>query len=120
MYLGRIVEFGPAAAVLGDPQHPYTKDLLAAVPGAKIPAIPVSSPGHDDAALRIVADVEPADPHHPPPGCRYHPRCPIGPAVRTDREICRTEAPSTDHRHRAACHFAAGADDRTAAIAVTK
>jgi peptide/nickel transport system ATP-binding protein len=120
MYLGRIVEFGPAAAVLGDPQHPYTKDLLAAVPGAKAPAISTNSSGHDEAALRIVADVEPADPHHPPPGCRYHPRCPIGPAIRTDREICRTEAPSTDHRHLAACHFAAGTDAETAAVALTK
>jgi peptide/nickel transport system ATP-binding protein len=103
MYLGRIVEHGPAAQVLNDPQHPYTRDLLEAVP----------DPGHaefaelePDPAVAAVADAEPADPHQPPAGCRYHPRCPIGPLVRTDREICRTAEPTNEHRHDAACHFA--------------
>ncbi len=53
---------------------------------------------------------EPADPHAPPPGCRYHPRCPIGPLVHPDREVCRTDEPGTDHAHGAACHFAPAPD----------
>jgi peptide/nickel transport system ATP-binding protein len=102
MYLGRIVEHGPADAVLTDPQHPYTRDLLAA-----LPELGQSGGGPTEA--------EPADPHHPPTGCGYHLRCPIGPLVRPDRDRCRTETPSTDdHRHHAACHFAASTDpDRT-------
>ncbi|GAB3892118.1 hypothetical protein GCM10029964_066400 [Kibdelosporangium lantanae] len=58
MYLGRIVEYGPAAEVLADPQHPYTRELLAAA------ADPLGAPDTED---------EPADPHHPPSGCRFHP-----------------------------------------------
>ncbi len=100
MYLGRIVEHGPTEAVLADPQHPYTRDLLAALPEM----------GQSGAGA---TDVEPADPHHPPPGCHYHPRCPVGPLVRADRDRCRTETPSTDHRHHAACHFAALASEPT-------
>ncbi|NYJ04132.1 ABC transporter ATP-binding protein [Petropleomorpha daqingensis] len=99
MYLGRIVEHGPADQVLGDPQHPYTRDLLAALPDTPRPTV-------TDPALAVVAAAEPADPHAPPPGCRYHPRCPIGPLVNPDRGICLTAEPTTDHRHAAACHFA--------------
>jgi peptide/nickel transport system ATP-binding protein len=104
MYLGRIVEVGPARDVLGNPQHPYTKELLAAAPRRGSTSLPPL----DEA---LVADVEPADPHHPPAGCRFHPRCPIGPLIRTDREHCLTLDPTAeaDHRlHRAACHHAAG------------
>jgi len=104
MYLGRIVEVGPARDVLGNPQHPYTKELLAAAPRRGSTALPPP----DEA---LVADAEPADPHHPPAGCRFHPRCPIGPLIRTDREHCLTLDPTAeaDHRlHRAACHHAAG------------
>ena len=103
MYLGRIVEHGPAAQVLTDPQHPYTRDLLAAVPDS-VHAAPAG--GRADAVPAAVAAAEPADPHAPPPGCRYHPRCPIGPLVHPEREVCRTTEPTTDHRHAAACHFA--------------
>src|SRR3954452_23953640 len=104
MYLGRIVEYGLAEQVLTDPQHPYTRDLLAAVPDAsaarQLP--PLAGP-----ALAAVAAAEPADPHHPPAGCRYHPRCPIGPLVHPERQVCRTTEPPADRRHAAACHFAA-------------
>ncbi|MDT0263085.1 ABC transporter ATP-binding protein [Jatrophihabitans lederbergiae] len=103
MYLGRIVEHGPAAQVLTDPQHPYTRDLLAAIPGTDEARF---SAAGGNPALAVVAAAEPADPHAPPPGCRYHPRCPIGPLVHPERDICRTTEPSADHRHAAACHFA--------------
>lgn len=109
MYLGRIVEFGPAAELLGDPQHPYTRELLAAAPRRGALALDAEEL---DPALRAVADAEPADPHHPPPGCRFHPRCPIGPLVRPDRELCQTVDPTPDagrHRHHTACHYAAAA-----------
>jgi len=104
MYLGRIVEHGPAAQVLADPQHPYTRDLLAAVPGEQHAG--PDGPG-GPAVPAAVAAAEPADPHAPPPGCRYHPRCPVGPLVRPELQICRTIGPAAADRHAAACHFAA-------------
>ncbi len=69
MYLGQVVEAGPAEAVFASPRHPYTKALLAAaVPGAKVPI-----------------QGEPPSPANPPTGCRFHPRCPEA------EERCRTE-----------------------------
>jgi peptide/nickel transport system ATP-binding protein len=107
MYLGRIVEVGRADDVLLDPQHPYTRELLAAAP--RPGATPLDLPPGDP-ALRRVADAEPADPHHPPEGCRFHPRCPVGPLVRPERGVCRERDPdAAEHQHRAACHFAPAA-----------
>lgn len=111
MYLGRIVEAGPAAQVLTDPKHPYTRDLLAAAPSARRNLL-------DDAGDDPLADTEPADPHHPPAGCRYHPRCPIGPLVHPDRTVCVTADPAGDaagRPHSAACHFAAAHPTRRSA-----
>src|SRR5580658_3065217 len=99
MHMGRIVEAAPAAEFFRAPQHPYSRTLLDAVPqlatasGAS-PWTPVG---------------EPSDPHEPPAGCRFHPRCPVGPTVAADRDICRTLDPgagAADRPHRAACHFA--------------
>ena len=107
MYLGRIVEHGPAAEVLADPQHPYTRDLLAAVPDPDGPRPADEEPGP---AVLAARDAEAADPHHPPRGCRYHPRCPVGPVVHPERVVCRTTEPSSAHRSAAACHFAPSAE----------
>jgi oligopeptide transport system ATP-binding protein len=86
MYLGRIVEEGPAGQVFGAPRHPYTRALLAAVPGTGAKAPPLEG------------DVP--SPIAPPPGCRFHTRCPH------TRAVCREQVPLLDGAaHRAACHL---------------
>ncbi|KES04906.1 peptide ABC transporter ATPase [Streptomyces toyocaensis] len=105
MYLGRIVECGPAHDVLADPQHPYTRELLAAAPQRDGSAWADTGQGEG-----AVTEVDPPDPHHVPAGCRFHPRCPVGPLVRPDRAECLTLDPtpgSAGRVHGAACHFAA-------------
>jgi len=67
MYLGRIVEQGSARVVVADPQHPYTRALVAAVPR--------SDGGRRDLAL--MPKGEAPDPSAVPSGCRFHPRCPV-------------------------------------------
>jgi len=64
MYLGRIVEIGPAEEVLQRPRHPYTKALLNVVPEA-------------GGSTRPILQGEPPDPTRIPAGCRFHPRCPV-------------------------------------------
>jgi len=64
MYLGRIVEIGPAEEVLQRPRHPYTKALLNVVPEA-------------GGVERPILSGEPPDPTRIPGGCRFHPRCPV-------------------------------------------
>ena len=93
MYLGRIVEEGPAGAIFENPQHPYTRALLSAVP----------VPDPATKRSRIVLEGEPPSPLRPPSGCPFHPRCPH-PAK---DEVCRTLRPDLTPRgpdHRAACH----------------
>lgn len=80
MYLGQIVEEGPTEQVLGDPQHPYTRALLEAVPSL--------DPRARRSAERIRLRGEVPSPAQPPAGCRFHPRCPLV----FDR--CRREAPA--------------------------
>lgn len=63
MYLGRIVEIGPAEEVIGNPTHPYTRALVDAIPDL----------GRESRVL----PGEPASPLSPPTGCAFHPRCPI-------------------------------------------
>jgi peptide/nickel transport system ATP-binding protein len=101
MYLGRIVEVGPAEEVLTRPLHPYTQALLDVVPEA----------GGID---RPILQGEPPDPTRIPPGCRFHPRCP---EVATGRaaeagieEACKGEdlaLVELQPGHWAACHLAA-------------
>ncbi len=78
MYLGEIVERGPTARIFEEPRHPYTQGLLSAVPSV--------DPDRRHQAVRVLGDVP--SPSAPPPGCRFHTRCP------EFMERCRSEAPT--------------------------
>jgi oligopeptide/dipeptide ABC transporter ATP-binding protein len=96
MYLGRIVEMGPWEPVSDRPLHPYTLALQQAIPIA-------------DPEIEAARRVEPLagevpDPANPPPGCPFHPRCPLA------EDICRERLPRLAllaRDHSAACHVAA-------------
>jgi oligopeptide/dipeptide ABC transporter ATP-binding protein len=93
MYLGRIVELSPAAELYSKPIHPYTEALLA--------AIPIPDPEENRRRQRLVVAGEPPNPINPPPGCRFHTRCPRA------TQICATvEPPLAEYAggHLAACH----------------
>jgi len=95
MYLGKIVERAPAAALYAAPRHPYTASLLSAVP---VPDPKAQRP-------RIVLTGEVPSPAHPPAGCPFHPRCPH---PKKDGR-CRTEPPAlraVAPGQLAACHYA--------------
>jgi oligopeptide/dipeptide ABC transporter ATP-binding protein len=91
MYLGRIVEEGPAEAVLGEPNHPYTKALISAVPEM--------DPGRRKKHILLQGD--PPNPENIPSGCAFHPRCTL--AI----DICRRELPSfrSNGPLRTRCHL---------------
>jgi peptide/nickel transport system ATP-binding protein len=105
MYLGRIVEYGTTAQVYGNPQHPYTKALISSTPE------PV--PGAATKTVVLTGDMPSmAD---PPSGCRFRTRCPVGPTVLPEREICRTRSPDLQETvagQKAACHFAGASAPR--------
>ncbi len=93
MYLGRIVEVGPAKELCRTPRHPYTQALISAVP--------VVDP--DAKRQRIILAGDVPSPIHPPSGCPFHPRCPVAEAR------CRTEVPplrETGAGRQVACHLA--------------
>jgi oligopeptide/dipeptide ABC transporter ATP-binding protein len=92
MYLGRIVEEGPAGALAAKPLHPYTSALLAAAPSLRR-----AEPA------KIALRGEPPSPTNPPAGCAFHPRCPMA------QERCRLDRPELLEwlpGRRSACHFA--------------
>ena len=90
MYLGRIVEEGPAKEVVENPKHPYTKALIDSIP------VPDPEFSHDDRAIKLIG--EPPSAVNPPEGCRFRPRCPFA------GEECKIQPTLTDERHRVACH----------------
>jgi oligopeptide/dipeptide ABC transporter ATP-binding protein len=93
MYLGTVVEHGTRDAVLGSPAHPYTQALLSAAP--------IADPRAQHARRRVLLSGEIPSPTAPPPGCRFHTRCPVA------QERCRTEVPPlhATPRGRVACHL---------------
>jgi len=76
MYLGRIGELAPTPRLFGDPQHPYTRMLLDAVPDLRMTGL-----------ARVAVAGEVPNPLDPPSGCSFHPRCPHANAR------CRAERP---------------------------
>jgi len=96
MYLGKIVEIATAEAIYANPKHPYSQALLSAVPETD----------PEKRKSRLVLCGEVPSPMDPPPGCAFHPRCPLA------MEQCRAETPILMRRagcepdHRVACHRA--------------
>jgi peptide/nickel transport system ATP-binding protein len=93
MYLGEIVELAPAAELFSEPKHPYTEALLS--------AIPIPSTGAR--RLRTTLEGDPPNPVAPPPGCKFHTRCPHV------KDRCGSERPvlrEISALHGVACHFA--------------
>jgi oligopeptide/dipeptide ABC transporter ATP-binding protein len=94
MYLGKLVELGPAEAIYREPLHPYTVALLA--------SIPEPDPRASRAPLTETIRGEPPSPLAPPSGCRFRTRCPRA------QDICATEEPLLRELRKnqyAACHF---------------
>jgi len=99
MYLGRIVEIGPAREVYANPQHPYTVALLASSPDAT-----EAQPSRERLVLR--GDVP--GPGNSPSGCPFRTRCPIGPLAKPERSVCVEQEPPlalSSSGQQVACHF---------------
>lgn len=80
MYLGKVVELGPALDVIERPLHPYTRALVS--------AIPQPDPDRERSRQRIVLPGDPPSPMNPPVGCPFHPRCPYA------QEKCKAAVPA--------------------------
>lgn len=93
MYLGKIVELADKKELFQNPQHPYTKSLLSAVP--------IPDPKLKRERIILKGDIP--SPANPPSGCTFHTRCPMA------SEICQNQAPKlkeTQEGHLVSCHFA--------------
>jgi peptide/nickel transport system ATP-binding protein len=98
MYLGQIVETGPAEAIYAPPYHPYTESLLAAVP--------IPDPDVEQKHIRLEGSVP--SPLNPPSGCRFHTRCPRRKLLPDGGAICEAETPpwqDAGDGHRIFCHI---------------
>ncbi len=95
MYLGKVAEIARAEDLYTDPQHPYTRALLS--------AIPIPDPDYRKERIILRGDVP--SPKNPPTGCRFHPRCPQA------QSRCKEETPELrlmprgEGFHHSACHF---------------
>jgi peptide/nickel transport system ATP-binding protein len=92
MYLGRIVEEGPAREIVRAPRHPYTQALISVVP----------KPDPRDRSTQRILTGETPNPVHVPSGCRFHPRCPDA-FDRCPRDDPKELLPTGTNSHRAAC-----------------
>jgi peptide/nickel transport system ATP-binding protein len=104
MYLGRIVEIGPVEPIYDSPQHPYTRALLSAMPSM--------DPENRTQEAPIAGD--PPNPINPPPGCRFHTRCPFA------EDVCKTKIPELapsriEQAHLVACHMSDAASGHSRA-----
>ncbi|HSY14382.1 MAG TPA: ABC transporter ATP-binding protein [Jatrophihabitantaceae bacterium] len=114
MYLGKLVEVGPAAEVYATPRHPYTKGLIA--------TIPIADPSVERAKSTAAISGELPSAIDPPSGCRFRTRCPAAqdicatvepalvpdvtaPASQAEPEIPGVQVAPTARRHMSACHF---------------
>jgi peptide/nickel transport system ATP-binding protein len=98
MYLGQIMEIGPADAIYAPPYHPYTEALLSAVP--------IPDPRAEQKHIRLEGTVPSAI--NPPNGCRFHTRCPRRKMLPDGGKICEEEVPPWRHvteEHRIFCHI---------------
>ena len=94
MYLGKIIELADVETLFKNPMHPYTQMLLS--------AIPIPDPELAAKKKKIIPSGEPPSPINPPPGCRFHPRCPYA------FDKCRKVEPQlieAEPGHLVACHM---------------